>query len=56
MGYSDLLKGLSRKFMMECLQLFASTILDLGKDKNPDSPNTIAIATKSSKKRINKYQ
>ena len=45
MGYSDLLKGLSRKFMMECLQLFASTILDLGKDKNPDSPNTIAIAT-----------
>ena len=45
MGYADLLKGHSRKFMMDCLQLFTSSVLELGKEKHPDSPNTIAVAT-----------
>ena len=45
MGYADLLKGHSRKFMMECFQLFTSEVMELGKEKHPDTPNTISVAT-----------
>ena len=45
MGYADLLKGHSRNFIMECLQLFSNTVLELGKDQHPDTPNTISVAT-----------
>ena len=45
MGYTDLLKGHSRKFMMECFQLFTSEVMELGKEKHPDTPNTISVAT-----------
>ena len=44
-GYSDLLYGYNREYIMDGYKEFANVVLEIGQKHHPDVANTVAIAT-----------
>ena len=44
-GYADLLQGYAREYILDGFKYFTETVLNLGTQRNPDTPNTVAVAS-----------
>ena len=44
-GYSDLVHGYGRDFILKGYKEFTETVLNIGRQQNPNTPNTVAVAS-----------
>jgi hypothetical protein len=44
-GYADLLHGYAREYILDGYKHFTEAVLNMGTQRNPDTPNTVAIAS-----------